>query len=311
MKRIFLFIAGIISIFIGILGLVLPVLPGWPFIFLGLSLVAPALAARIKRRILRVFFKKDVVYLDEWKKHRVCAGFTTRHFPLVLHKTGDLLDASNQDVFKKLFFERGAASGHGIVQDLKFAILNQVHEDAVAVLEEGKLRGTGDFYHFERTDAAITNIHKLALLVMTADCLPIFFMTPKPAQWVGLAHAGWQGTQKGIAKRTLKLIAEKSGYSPADIRIAFGPCIGRDRYEVGEEFKRIFPKGSFHLKNNKIYFNLAGENRRQLMEAGALEKRILDYGACTFSENEDFYSFRKERDAAGRIISFIAKVQNE
>ena len=63
MKKFFLFIAGIFLILIGIVGWLLPVVPGWAFIFIGLSFIAPAFAARLKRRILRRFSKKEVVYL--------------------------------------------------------------------------------------------------------------------------------------------------------------------------------------------------------------------------------------------------------
>ena len=60
-------------------------------------------------------------------------------------------------------------------------------------------------------------------------------------------------------------------------------------------------------KDGTWYFDLAGENRRQLIEVGAKPDHILDLEICTVAENEDFYSFRKEKEAAGRIISFISK----
>ena len=297
MRKIFLALLGVIFILIGLVGLIVPVMPGWLFVFAGLSLIAPKLAERLKNRIFRKFFKKDIVYLEEWRKRPVHAGFTTRHLPLVLHKTDDLLNPSNQDTFRKFFPDKK-----------KFALLNQVHEDKIVVLEDEAQFPKEGFYHFLKADAVITPVRGLTLLVMTADCLSVFFVTPGPDPWVGLAHAGWRGTQKQITRRTVELIAEKSKCLPRDVHIAFGPCIGKEQYEVGGEFKGLFPKKSLHFKRDKVYFNLSGENRRQLLEAGVLEKNILDHAICTVSENEDFYSFRKEKDAAGRLVSFITKL---
>src|SRR3989338_1828921 len=97
MKRIVLVVLGFILILIGILGWILLILPGWLFIFLGLSLIAPSFAVRLTRRILRHFSKKEIVYLEDWRKLKVHAGFTTRHSALFLHSTDDLSDISNQN----------------------------------------------------------------------------------------------------------------------------------------------------------------------------------------------------------------------
>ena len=186
----------------------------------------------------------------------------------------------------------------------KFALLNQVHGNNVAILEDPGQFEAGGFYHFKECDGAITNLKDFALLVMTADCLPIFFRAPG---WVGLAHAGWRGTKNQVAKKAFELLKAKSGGDPSRIQVIFGPCIGFNRYEVGPEFRDIFPKKSLREKKGKLYFDLVGENKRQLAEAGASERSITELGLCTFDENEDFYSFRKEKEAAGRMVSFILR----
>ena len=55
------------------------------------------------------------------------------------------------------------------------------------------------------------------------------------------------------------------------------------------------------------YFDLAAENKRQLVDAGVTWENIIDCGLCTVCEDERFYSFRKEKDDSGRMISFICK----
>ena len=291
MKRIAVFAVGILLIMVGIVGVILPILPGWVLIFFGLSMIAPNLAQKWRRRFFRKFFKNGVVYLEEWKKTRAQAGFTTRHFPLFLRNTDELLEEGNQKKFAlPLPFK-------------KFVLLKQVHGEQIAVLEDPAAYAGEGFYHVPGSDGAITNIPGLTLLVFTADCLPIFFLA---GNWVGLVHAGWRGTQSQIAPQALKLLSEKSGRKPKNIRIVFGPCIGPCHYEVGPGFRSYFPASSLAERHGKLYFDLAKENARQLREAGAVPGKISDYEICTVAENDDFYSFRKEKDKAGRMISFIS-----
>ncbi len=307
MKRILFVFAGIVLILIGVIGLILPILPGWVFIFLGLSLIAPAFAARLKRRVLRKFSKKEIVYLEHWKKLKVHAGFTTRHFPLVLRKTEDLSTGPNQTQFQKLFFESRVLLAHGMTPGSKFVYLGQVHKDRIAILDDAHELKEERFIHIPESDGILTNLKHVTLLVFTADCLPVFFAAGKEEiQWIGLVHAGWRGTEKKIVKKALEAIRERSGCSVSDIHVILGPRVGKNHYEVGEEFTDHF-SASLHRKKGKLYFDLAGENTRQLLEAGVLRGRIVDLELCTVSENEDFYSSRKEKEAAGRMISFISK----
>lgn len=302
MKKIILAAVGVLFLLIGLVGFILPFLPGWLFIFLGLSLIAPKFAEKVKGRVYRKLFKKDIVVVGEWRKTGVHAGFTTRHFPFVAHGTDDLLDASAQERFRKLLVNNPVLAENQIPPVSKFVFLNQVHADNVAVLDDAGRYAADGFYHLRETDAVLTNVPGLALLVFTADCLPVFF---RASSWVGLAHAGWRGTQKEISKKTFQHIVERSGVKPAEVQIAFGPRIGRDRYEVGEEFAGFFP--SVRRRGGKLYFDLGAENRRQLVAAGAASGAIVDHEICTIGENENFYSFRKEQAAAGRMVSFIVK----
>ncbi|MBI3315482.1 MAG: peptidoglycan editing factor PgeF [Candidatus Omnitrophica bacterium] len=296
MKKVFLFFIGVVFMVAGAAGLFLPVVPGWALIFVGLSFISPELADRLKRRFLRKLFKHEIVRLHEWEKFSVATGFTTRHFPLFLKKTDDLLNGENQKKFASLL---GGQS---------FALLNQVHGDRIAVLDDAPAFGRKGFFHFEGSDGAVTNVRGLTLLVLTADCLSIFF---RAGDWIGLAHAGWRGTQRRIAAKVYRLIREKAACRDSDIFMILGPRIGPDHYEVGQEFEKIFnrhgSRSALRRKNGKLTLDLAKENRCQLLEAGALNKHISDLGICTVSENSDFYSFRRERTQAGRVVSFILK----
>lgn len=251
---------------------------------------------------MKVLSAPAVMAVVDFDGFAVEAGFTTRHFPVVLRKTDDLLEVSRQRHFKKEFTP---ASG-------RFAFLRQVHGDSIAVAE-GEAYAEDGFHHFADSDAILTNVPNLALLVMTADCLSVFLcgVRGERAEWAGLVHAGWRGTQKNITQKTVLELCRRSGLRPADVHAAFGPCIGAGRYEVGEEFQAHFPN-SPHLarRDGRWYFDLAGENRRQLLEAGVPAANIASAGPCTLEDANRFYSFRREKEDAGRMVSFIRLKEN-
>jgi hypothetical protein len=74
---------------------------------------------------------------------------------------------------------------------------------------------------------------------------------------------------------------------------------------VGEEVSREFGvEGRTHL-------DLAFENRKQLETAGVLPQNIEALGVCTFCDAERFFSYRREKEKAGRMISFIQITEPE
>ena len=54
-------------------------------------------------------------------------------------------------------------------------------------------------------DALLTNQKKIAIAVLTADCVPILIYEPEK-KIIGVIHAGWKGAFKGIIAKTLKKI---------------------------------------------------------------------------------------------------------
>ena len=233
---------------------------------------------------------------------------------MVLRSADDLSESSNQAAFQKLLTESRVLLTHQASLGSKFIYLNQVHGDRIAVLDDPARFKNNGFYRLPETDGVLTQRPDLTLLVMTADCLSIFFSAGKQERhWVGVVHAGWKGTQKEIAKQAFYLIQQESQCDPSEVRVTFGPRIGKKQYEVGPEFKEYLPwnaptgQSPIIVKRDKLYFDLAGENRRQLIAAGARPDHIRDLEICTVSENDDYYSFRKEKDGVGRIVSFIKK----
>ena len=88
------------------------------------------------------------------------------------------------------------------------------------------------------------------------------------------------------------------GTRPADLHAAIGPGIGECCYEVGPEVAAQFGE------QGRAHIDLAAENRRQLVEAGVTPERIYASNLCTMCRPEEFHSFRRDKEAAGRLYSF-------
>lgn len=203
--------------------------------------------------------------------------------------------------------------------------LHQIHSDRVVVAEDA------GWTERPQADAMVTATPGLALGVLTADCAPVL-LADVEAGVIGAAHAGWRGAFDGVLEETVAAMA-KLGARPARIHAAVGPTISHKAYEVGPEFfdrfrdenrgwERFFTRdqseiyqergadGNFRLVqrgDGALLFNLPGFVLQRLRDAGVAEAGWI--GACTYSEPERFYSYRRTTHAGeadyGRLISVI------
>ena len=108
----------------------------------------------------------------------------------------------------------------------------------------------------------------------------------------------WRGTAAGIASGAVAAMSRRFGTRPEDLHAAIGPGIGECCYEVGAEVaERFGGQGRGHV-------DLPAANQRQLEQAGVTPKRIYASNLCTMCRPEEFDSFRRDREAAGRMYSF-------
>ena len=154
------------------------------------------------------------------------------------------------------------------------------------------------------TDGLVTDIPRLPLAIFTADCLSIFLYDPrKPA--IGLIHAGWRGTKANIASCALGSMRAEFKTDPAGLLVGFGPCIRDCCYEVSADLRGDFASG-VKEKRGHFFLDLAGVNKKQLLEAGVKEENMIDAGICTCCETQSCFSFRREGRASGRMLSVMA-----
>src|SRR3972149_6750088 len=93
------------------------------------------------------------------------------------------------------------------VQNGRIAPIRQVHGDSIGVIDSpAGGHGGGQEWTAETAtqayDALITNQIGLAITIQTADCLPILIWDAN-RKVVAAVHAGWRGSLKEIAPKTV------------------------------------------------------------------------------------------------------------
>ena len=152
-------------------------------------------------------------------------------------------------------------------------------------------------------DALLTAIPGVALIIRTADCLPLFFAEPGHGV-VGLAHAGWRGLAAGVPMRVVAALRSRWGIAPSQLRVAVGPAIHACCYEVGAEFEQRFPR-FIHRDGTQRRCDLIGVAREQLVACGLRPARISDVDACTACDPGRWFSLRREGQDTGRLSAVI------
>jgi YfiH family protein len=187
----------------------------------------------------------------------------------------------------------------------RFTTCAQVHGSMVRVISE-RLIGSGALSFagtVPETDALITNLADVPLLLFYADCVPVLLADPETGA-IGLAHAGWRGTAARIVKKTVAAMQEAFDVQPENLLAAIGPSIGGCCYEVDDVVKNEMSEyeSCFTAKcDGKYWLDLWQVNRQQLLEAGVTPSRISVAGVCTNHNPELFCSFRYENGRTGRM----------
>ena len=186
-------------------------------------------------------------------------------------------------------------------------LLNQIHGNKFYFINKN--------YKFKKKklngDALITNVKKIALGVLVADCVPVLIYD-KNLKIISAIHAGWKGVYKEIIKKVVKFLIKK-GSNTKNLVAVIGPSISEKSYEVQKDFKGKFLKKDkqskffFKIRKNKTYFSLNKYVYYHLKKLGIKNLEIIKKN--TFDPKNNFFSARrsiqnKENDY-GRNISVI------
>ncbi|WP_070106728.1 peptidoglycan editing factor PgeF [Burkholderia plantarii] len=166
-----------------------------------------------------------------------------------------------------------------------------------------------------RADASVTDVPGAVCVVMVADCMPVLFCDPD-GRAVGAAHAGWRGLVAGIVEETARQVAALAGIEASRLRVYLGPAIGPAAFEVGADVEAAFAEAATPAEREastrafvaidaapgKYHADLYALARLRAARLGITE--VAGGGACTVTERERYYSYRRDR-VTGRMAAMI------
>ncbi len=157
----------------------------------------------------------------------------------------------------------------------RWAWANQVHGSTVLVVDAVGPAGDGD--------ALLSDTPGLALLVATADCVPVVIEGERSS---AIVHAGWRGLAAGaVSAGVAALVAADD--TPR--RAAIGPGIGPCCYEVGSDVAAALAPFTATTTWGTGSVDLWSAAQAQL---GGIEVWRAD--VCTFTDDR-FLSYRRDR----------------
>ena len=198
--------------------------------------------------------------------------------------------------------------------------VKQVHGDRVLTPKEIKLaQSLNEENSYPDGDGMISDSTEQAVWVASADCNPVLIGDVVTGR-VSAIHAGWRGTAKKIVPEAVALLI-KMGSDLDDLRIAMGPAISGEVYQVAETVAAevgasIIPHAQTttesaivaalkQLDNSpiledsnpqKVRLDVRRVNQIQLEQLGISPKQIAIAPYCTYQHSDRFFSYRRTQE---------------
>jgi YfiH family protein len=187
--------------------------------------------------------------------------------------------------------------------------VTQVH--GIAVADMDAVAPDAERRNPPEADASVTRRSNQVLAILTADCLPVVFVSEDGA--IAAAHAGWRGLSGGVLEAAFAAMRVEPG---AKVSAWLAPAISRCAFEVGEDVRLAFgANGDEEIARcftpsqapDKYFCDLYAIARIKLGRLGI--SNIAGGEHCTFTESDRFYSYRRAKDE-GRMATFAWRAQS-
>lgn len=194
--------------------------------------------------------------------------------------------------------------------------LKQVHGNTVFTPQEVDKQFNKSDDGLALADGLISEEPLQALWVASADCTPVLIGDRENGQ-VAAIHAGWRGTAAQIVPQAIQRM-QCQGSKLSDLRIAMGPAIAGEVYQVAVEVAAEI--GSTIVAHNdqekiiaslhnlpdsplladpepgKVRLDVRRINSLQLEQLGINAEQIAIAPYCTYQLPEYFFSYRRAKE---------------
>lgn len=262
--------------------------------------------------------QEELLFLHTWTKNdpRLVAGFTTKNggfstspftslnLGMHVHDDKQTVLLNRKKIAKELDFPLESWVCAEQIHSHKIMKVSKESSGKGAFSYEDSMLGTDGLYTYEKN---------LLLTLMFADCVPLYFFSPKH-EIIGIAHAGWKGSVQNIVSEMVNKWVNEEKIDSRDIYAAIGPSIGPCCYIVDD---RVINEVNDVLANAKEYpyqevgtgqykLDLKKLNHLLLLKAGVKPENITLSSYCTSCESTLFFSHRRDKGSTGRMMSFMA-----
>ncbi len=188
------------------------------------------------------------------------------------------------------------AAAIGLDED-RLIWMNQVHRDTVVRVDGPRDTPVDD------ADALVTTTPRLALAVVTADCVPVL-LADAQAGVVAAAHAGRVGARNGVVLRTLEAMLA-AGAHPQNISALLGPAVSGRNYEVpaamADDVEAALPGSRTTTARGTPGVDLRAGIARQLADFGVT---AIDVDPRCTAADRALFSHRRDAPT-GRLASLV------
>ena len=177
----------------------------------------------------------------------------------------------------------------------RLAFVHQVHGKRVEEVG-GKIASPN-------ADAMITKERGIGLVIRHADCQAAIIYDRRK-QVIANVHAGWRGNVMRIYEQVIKELQEKYSSDIKDLIVCISPSLGPENAEF-INYKEELPESFLRYQEKKNHFNLWKAAKDELVSTGIPLEQIEIAEICTYAEEGDFFSYRRD-GKTGRNATVVA-----
>jgi YfiH family protein len=247
-----------------------------------------------------------VIRSPDWEIRGVIAAFATRRQPVPSEHTDECNISLSIGRNPGEVMANRAVLAHCLgLEGKRLATVRQCHWAPVVEVSAGSLSYVEGPVRQPPGCGMVTADPRVALLIGTADCLPVL-LADLDGRGVGALHIGWRELAGGAVERGVRGLLNLGGRLHR-ISAWLGPCICSGCYIVGEDVRdrvgRRYPTAASRSASGSPALDLVEGACEALRYAGV--EAISTVGYCTLEHPSNLYSRRRD-GPTGIQGSFIA-----
>ena len=142
-------------------------------------------------------------------------------------------------------------------------------------------------------DALTTSDRGIALMIAHGDCQVAIIYDPIHHA-VTNVHSGWRGSVQNIYAEAILHMKTAYGSKPEDLLVGISPSLGPTAAQF-IHYRTELPESFWEYQIKPDYFDFWAISKAQLTQAGVLPHHIEIAGICTYSNPQDYFSYRFNR----------------